>query len=90
MNNGQTGKTTEQLKTAPLNAFYVWPNSNLAYPRALLRKLGRNDITLISTYRLLESMRGINRPVVLDHASFVSFEELAYIKAHNSKVGYVY
>lgn len=48
-----------------ITELYVWSNGNLAYFRDLLRKLGGNDIPLVNTYRLLESMHGIDRPVVL-------------------------
>ena len=69
----QTGRTTEQMKTAPKGAIYVWCNNRLHYPHALAHHLGRSDLIIISAarFRYMSDINGIRSgyPVVRDHAS---------------------
>ena len=71
-----TGSTTDQIKNSPQNAIYVWPNSNLFYPRELARHLGRTDIKFLSAHLIRPGslhMRGA-KDVVLDHATCLNPE----------------
>lgn len=66
-----TGITTRQMRTAPRDAVYVWPNGRLGYPMSLRRSLDRLDLRLV-TDRFLTDPRAIyglaDAQVVIDHA----------------------
>lgn len=65
------GRTTEQMKQAPKNAYYVWCNRHLNCPVGLARRLGRIDLRIVSPGWLRDSWRGLPLhpgDVVLDHA----------------------
>ena len=70
------GKTTKQLIDAPRNSIYVWVNGKLDYPRRLARQLGRYDIKIVSP-SIFENkqLRATNKPIVLDHAVNLTFEQ---------------
>lgn len=75
--NRQTGRTTEQIKNAPLNAIYVWPfGSSLNYAKRLAREHSREDLEIIPECFFRQdkimSRRGI--AVVIDHATELSRE----------------
>ena len=64
-----TGRTTEQMRAAPEGAIYVWVNSVLAYPKGLAHHLGRSDLEVVpESWLEPKRVRGLTRPVVLDHA----------------------
>lgn len=64
----QTGTTTEQMRAAGRNSWYIWLNAELAYPRALARRIGRGDLRIVAPDALVTSrMHGTRDPVV-DHA----------------------
>lgn len=66
-----TGRTTEQMRAAPIGAFFVWVNDRLEYPKDLSRSIGRTDLQIIRPSKLErhESFAGVRAPaVILDHA----------------------
>ena len=68
----QTGRTTQQIKSAPIGAIYVWPfAASLIYARLLASSLGRDDLNIIPEsafrYYRMASMRGL--VAVIDHAT---------------------
>ena len=83
-------QTTEQIKKAPKDSFFVWHSSDFHYPRQLCKALGRDDIRLISASDVSYRIRGRRIPVIIDHYAqqFVSSRDLDFIKIHNKKVGY--
>ena len=50
----QIGRTTNQLKQLPLNAVFVWRDSNLSYPQALAKRINRLDIEIVSPFWVTE------------------------------------
>jgi hypothetical protein len=73
-----TGRTTEQMKSAPVGAVFIWCNSNLAYPKGLAEKLGRQDLQIESpswlSFRNIAGREFVG--VVVDHASHLDAEAL--------------
>lgn len=67
-----SGRTTAQMRRAPANAVFIWCNVHLDYPRRLAKRLGRDDLTVVSPSWLLNDSWGISREVVLDHATVLS------------------
>ena len=64
-----TGRTTRQMEGAPAGALYVWCNGHLEYPKHLARKLGRDDLKIVSPEHYKVTSRGRDvGSVVLDHA----------------------
>lgn len=68
----QTGITTNQMLNAPKNAFYVWCNSMLSYPRCLAVSLKRDDLKIVSpSWLRSEHICGWNDlNVIIDHAAY--------------------
>lgn len=68
-----TGKTTEQLRTAPKNALFFWCTGATHYARSLAAHLGRTDITIAPIdnidYKLDEPGWVGNRYIIVDHAA---------------------
>lgn len=64
------GHTRHQMLTAPECAFFVWCTSNLAYPIALSREIGRKDLIIKTPVWLQESALNSpqRQPIVVDHA----------------------
>lgn len=83
-----TGRTTEQLKTAPLNAVYVWCNSKLEYPRRLAKTLHRDDIELVGpSYILSTAWRGRgDLRIGLDHALRLDDSEMECVNEMRAHV----
>jgi hypothetical protein len=66
-----TGRTTSDMREAPRNAIFVWCNDRTGYPRDLAKHLGRTDLEIYGPSWLSgERWRGIERPVVIDHAAY--------------------
>jgi len=63
-----TGRTMQALRTAPRGAIYVWVNDHFTYPRELAKRLGRDDLRIVSPDFFLQQYRGTDRPVWVDHA----------------------
>lgn len=64
------GHTTKQIEEAPIGSIFVWLNGDFSYPTELARKLGRNDLKIVSPLWLENgSYRGITYPdVIVDHS----------------------
>ncbi len=62
-----TGRTTEQIKSAPAGAVFI-SGAEVGYTRELARVLGRTDIQV---YPRMDpnhyGLKGLDVPVVLDH-----------------------
>lgn len=65
----RSGKTTEQMLSAPQSSFYVWYQQNRHYPFRLAQHLGRSDLQIISAAdaELGDVFRGNDYKVVFDH-----------------------
>lgn len=65
-----SGKTTEQMQSAPEGAVYIWLSDNLWYPRDLAKRLRRSDLKIkgISVLDGCE-LRGMRVPIIVDHAA---------------------
>lgn len=44
----QTGRTTKQIERAPQGAVFIWCNAHLNYPVRLAKRLGREDLKIIT------------------------------------------
>ena len=65
------GHTTRQMRAAPQKAVFVWVNHHLMYPKDLARKIGREDIEIVSP-AWLSDLRWVGREfsgIILDHAA---------------------
>lgn len=73
MGQRQSGRTTEQLLSAPQGAIYVWPHHHsLFYPKALAVHVGRADLVFCPAAWLehADNFVGRRSPVVIDHAAW--------------------
>ena len=67
----QTGQTTEQIRTAPEGATYVWCNEHIMYPHKLAQRLGRTDLHIVGPAWVRDGLwHGTTKPVVIDHAYY--------------------
>ena len=67
----QSGRTTRAMQELPRDAVFVWVNQHLDYPKQLARKLGREDLRIVSP-QWLEDRRWIGldlSALELDHAA---------------------
>lgn len=73
----QSGRTTEQMLSAPKNAWYIWPNQHLDYPRQLASNLARSDLRIFSavTFGSMNVRGQRNQSIVVDHAVWEHFPE---------------
>lgn len=71
------GTTTRQLQQIEQNGLFVWCNSHLKYPRDLARRLGREDINIVSPNMLsMNEFRGKKySEVIVDHAAQLNTEQ---------------
>ena len=69
-----TGATTDQMRSAPKGAVYVWGNTSLGYPSQLAKQIDRADLVIVSPEWLSsQSWRGRSFPgIVVDHAACLS------------------
>lgn len=63
-----SGRTTRQMRDAPTGAIYIWCNQHFIYPKNLAREIGRSDLKIISPGQAETYIRGVRRPIVIDHA----------------------
>jgi hypothetical protein len=77
-----TGITSKQIKNAPRRAVFVWVNSHTDYARRLARKLGREDLEIISPGQLTPDRQCGRRitGVVVDHACELSKRQYEVIE----------
>lgn len=71
----QSGRTTQAMQAAPRDAVFVWCNHHLDYPKDLARKLGRDDLKIVSPSWLTDRRWvGLELSALqLDHAAFEHF-----------------
>lgn len=64
-----SGRTTHAMRAAKKGSVYVWVNHHLDYPKQLARKLGREDLVIVSPEWLRSAQwRGRQFPdIMLDH-----------------------
>lgn len=80
-----TGRTARQIENAPRAAFFVVREREaLNYVRELAKALGRGDIKIIERERAY-TIRGVARPIVVDHAaeSALTEDERRTIEGHH-------
>jgi len=87
------GRTSGQMRDAPAGAVFVWCTSHTAYPHALARHLGREDLLIMpSSWLASNRVRGVSLPVVLDHALAASHayqDALSWLRQRNLLVGWL-
>jgi hypothetical protein len=83
-----TGRTTRQMKHAPIGAIYVVPNhAGIAYFSALARDLRRNDLKIHTSFVIDEHrLAGLRCDIVVDHACLINGEQLDIILRHLDRV----
>jgi hypothetical protein len=72
-----SGRTARAMQGAPQGAVYVWVNGHLDYPKNLARKLGREDLKIVSP-QWVEDRRwsGLTFPAIdIDHAAKLTEEQ---------------
>jgi len=71
-----TGRTTKQIRDSPKSAIYVWCNRDLHYPREIAKKIGREDLEIVSPSIFdhgAEKLRGREiTGMVIDHATYLN------------------
>lgn len=76
-----SGRTTKQMQEAPAGAVFVWCNGSTAYPRALAKRLGRDDLQVMPrawlTHRSVYGMRP--GTLVIDHAAELHWQTLRLV-----------
>lgn len=84
-----SGRTTQQMLDAPQGAIYVWCNGELRYPRELAKSLGRKDLLIHSRSCFRDGrLRGIRKPIILDHAVLLSpreYDEFLTLNRYNNE-----
>jgi len=78
----QTGASTQQMQKAPVGAVYIWANRALTYPKNLARRIGRDDLKIVSP-EWLDSSRyqGYELTgVVVDHATLLTEDQRAALE----------
>lgn len=86
--NRQTGRTTRQMQGAPLGAIFVWVSSQLDYPKEIARKIGREDLVIVSPGEICRHCYG--KPIsgiVVDHAARLTSSERRYVLYAMGRVG---
>lgn len=67
------------MRAAPDGAVFLWVSDDKRYARDLARGLGRSDLVIMGPADLRDRMRGLRRPVVLDHALELTADQAAYL-----------
>ncbi len=84
-----TGRTTHQMKNAPPDAFYIWCNTMLHYPKDLARHLGRTDLRIESPSWVHDrAIQGHNRPIIIDHATELTRPQYDLLAYHHKRIKY--
>lgn len=74
-----TGRTTQQMLNAPLNAVFVWVNHNLFYPKKLAQQHGRQDLKIVGPTWLEERFLGQQiSGLIIDHAAYEFMTQQQY------------
>jgi hypothetical protein len=85
--NRQTGRTTEQICTAPHGAVYIVSSVRARFHvEHLAIKCNRRDLIVRTPSYIRDNMRSTNRRVVVDHACCITCDEWEAVTAHNSMI----
>ena len=78
----RTGRTTQQLKSAPEKATFVWCNDEVRYPKEILRKIGRADIKIVPFHAFTDDrLRGLSPDLLIfDHEAIRRMNHDQWIK----------
>ncbi len=82
------GTTSQQMRDAPRGAHYVWISKALAYPRALAKHLGREDLIIVSPNFFAYKARGhgLRVKIIIDHGCVLPVTQAATIRTCNTLV----
>lgn len=86
-----SGRTTKQLLEAPTGSIFVWCEDSTGYPRDLIKRLKRADISIMGRKALRDGghrLAGAHSMIILDHAIEPIEAErniVAWIEYHNGK-----
>jgi hypothetical protein len=76
------------MQAAPQGAVFIWCNSHIEYPKALARKIGRQDLRVERlswlAYRNVAGLRVTG--VVVDHAAKMDSEGLAALEYLRTRI----
>lgn len=66
-----TGTTTQQLKSAPTHSLFIWCTHDTHYPRSILKRLKRDDVTVLPITALdqVGGIAGSFSAIIVDHAT---------------------
>jgi len=85
----RAGKTTKQMLSAPHGSVFVWCNSNILYAKNLAKRLGRDDLIVVSPSRLERSNEHRGRrysAVCVDHATELTLEQAENLERINCEL----
>ena len=84
-----SGRTTQQMKEAPLGAIYIWLHGEVWYPKNLAAKIGRADLQIVGPM-WLNSMNFQGKRlsgIVIDHATYLSDKQWKLLDIARTSVG---
>lgn len=81
------GKSSTLMQSAPQGSLYIWPNSQLDYPKQLAQHLGRGDLVIVNQYNLTENtLRAKNWPgIAIDHAANLNDRQKQWVSQASHK-----
>ena len=84
-----TGRTTQQMKEAPLGAVYIWVNHNtLWYSKDLARSIGRPDLEIVGPM-WLDGMRFLGRHlsgIIVYHATNLTSKQWDILQLARTRI----
>ena len=88
-NKRGSGRTTRQIKEAPIGSIFLVHNENARdYTRRLTLFLGRGDLHVITISRLHREARGKRDLIVVDHEArwHMNWEDRAFVEEFNARL----
>ena len=84
-----TGRTTQQMKEAPLGSVYIWvAHNSLWYAKALARAIGRHDLHIVGPM-WLDGMHFLGRHlsgIVVDHATNLTDKQWDILRSARTRL----
>lgn len=77
----KSGRTSDQMRSAPIGAVFIWCTNHTHYPLALARHVGRTDLRIMPI-RVLNSkaLNGVALTgIILDHAAVAGLSAQQYL-----------
>jgi hypothetical protein len=77
------------MRKAPKDAYYVWMNNRLYYPRKLAAQAGRDDLRIIPASDLIDIARFAGlfpTNFVIDHAAEPKLEALLHLQRNGHTI----